>query len=85
MAKFFRLKTDNSNWFAGESVFSEPLMERMLRELPESESKVQVFEEITKDEAYEESGYFLVSAADFTGNYGEKNVFHDVNGNEWHN
>lgn len=83
--KYFRLLTDNSMWFAGESVFTEQLMKRMLSELPKSEAQIQQFEEISKEEAFDQNGYFLVSVNDFTGNTGERNVFHDHNGNEWHN
>jgi hypothetical protein len=82
--KYFLLLTTNSQWFAGDSIFSEGLMKRMLRELPVAEASNQEFQEVSLDYV-KENMYRLVSSCDFNGNSGEKNVFHDHNGNEYHN
>lgn len=82
--KYFRLLTDNSQWFAGESIFSERLVKRMLRELPAAEAKAQKFEEVS-EEFVNKNQYFMVYDSDFSCNSGERNVFHDINGNEYHN
>lgn len=81
--KWYKLLTDNSLFYA-EGIFSEPLKNRLLRELPENEAKAQEFEEVTADWV-RDNQYYLVSGADFTGSTGERNVFYDHNGNEWHN
>lgn len=82
--KYFLLLTDNSMWHAGDSIFPEGLMKRMLKELPISEAQTQQFEEV--DEEYVKANmYCLVNSADFQADSGERNVFYDHNGNEFHN
>lgn len=68
-------------WFERESIFSETLKNRLLRELPEKEAKLQKFEEVTG----EFDQYYMVYSSDFDGNTAERNVFYDINGNEYHN
>lgn len=82
--KYFKLLTDNSIFFGGESIFTEPLKNRLLRELSKIEADDVEFEEVT-EEYVRTRQYYLITGQDFGDPTGERNVFHDVNGNEYHN
>jgi hypothetical protein len=82
--KYYRLLTDNSKFFSG-GIFPEKLKNRLLlQELPVEEVRLQKFEEVAPD-SVDNFYYYVITLGDFTDNYGERNVFHDINGNEYHN
>lgn len=80
--KYFLLLTDTPLLLAG-AVLCETGLKKLKRLTPHAE-KLIVAEETTAFNAnsYE---YVHVNEIDADPSCGERNVFHDHNGNEWHN